>query len=108
VSEPAGPFPAGFFHRQDDGDDSEFYDLPRFVTHLDAPAIGAVSALYAELEVGGDVLDLMSSWVSHLPATPRSLTVLGLNAEELAANPLATAAVVHDLNADPALPFADA
>jgi SAM-dependent methyltransferase len=34
--------------------------------------------------------------------------VLALNAEELAANPLATAAVVHNLNADPALPFADA
>lgn len=107
MSEPAGPFPAGFFDRQDDGDDAEFYGFPRFVTHLDEPAIDAVSALYAELEVGGDVLDLMSSWVSHLPVAPRSLTVLGLNAAELAANPLATAAVVRDLNADPALPFAD-
>ena len=67
-----------------------------------------VGALYDELGVGGDVLDLMSSWVSHLRTPPRSLTVLGLNAVELAANPMATARVVHDLNADPRLPFADA
>jgi len=108
VTGPASsPFPPGFFDRQDDGDDPAFYGAPRFVTHLDEPAIAAVSALYAELGVTGDVLDLMSSWVSHLPTPPRSLTVLGLNADELAANPMATSAVVHDLNADPALPFAD-
>jgi len=108
VTGPASSFfPPGFFDRQDDGDDPAFYDSPRFVTHLDEPAIAAVSALYAELAVTGDVLDLMSSWVSHLPTPPRSLTVLGLNADELAANPMATSAVVHDLNADPALPFAN-
>jgi SAM-dependent methyltransferase len=50
----------------------------------------------------------MSSWVSHLRRPPRSLTVLGMNAVELDANPLATARVVHDLNADPVLPFPDA
>jgi len=103
----SSPFPPGFFDRQDDGDDPAFYDSPRFVTHLDEPAIAAVSALYAELAVTGDVLDLMSSWVSHLPTPPHSLTVLGLNTDELTANPMATSAVVHDLNADPALPFAD-
>jgi len=54
------------------------------------------------------VLDLMSSWVSHLPSPPRSLTALGLNAAELHANPMATSAVVHDLNTNPTLPFADA
>jgi len=108
VTGPASsPFPPGFFDRQDDGDDPAFYDSPRFVTHLDEPAIAAVSALYAELAVTGDVLDLMSSWVSHLPTPPRSLTALGLNADELAANPMATSAVVHDLNAEPTLPFAD-
>ena len=50
----------------------------------------------------------MGSWVSHFRSTPRRLTVLGLNAEELAANPQAAATVIHDLNADPRLPFADA
>jgi SAM-dependent methyltransferase len=57
--------------------------------------------------VKGDVCDLMSSWVSHLVERPRSLTVLGMNAEELDANPVADRRVVHDLNADPGLPFAD-
>ena len=48
----------------------------------------------------------MSSWVSHFVTAPDRLTVLGLNAEELAANPQAAEWVVHDLNADPVLPFA--
>ena len=33
--------------------------------------------------------------------------MLGLNEEELRANPRATATVVHDLNREPVLPFAD-
>lgn len=102
------PFPAGFFDRADPGDDAGFYAAPRLVTHLDDGAIAAVGALYAELGTGGDVLDLMSSWVSHLPTRPRHLSVLGMNAGELAANPMADEVVVTDLNADPSLPFPDA
>ena len=100
-------FPDGFFDRADPSPDPDFYATPRLVTHLDDRAIDAVGALYDELGVAGDVLDLMSSWVSHLRSRPRSLTVLGLNAVELAANAMADARVVHDLNATPALPFAD-
>ena len=106
-SAPAAPFPPGFFYRHDDGDDTVFYGPARMVTHLDRPAVEAVSALYRELGTGGDVLDLMSSWVSHLPSPPRSLTALGLNADELAANPMATTRHVQDLNATPLLPYAD-
>ncbi len=102
------PFPDGFYDRADPSPDPDFYAAPRLVTHLDERAIEAVGALYDELGVRGDVLDLMSSWVSHLPTRPRSLTVLGLNAVELAANPLATERVVQDLNASAVLPFADA
>ena len=101
-------FPDGFFARDDESPDPDFYASPRLVTHIDERAVDAVGALYDELGVDGDVLDLMSSWVSHLRQRPRSLTVLGMNAEELAANQLADARVVHDLNADPVLPFADA
>jgi SAM-dependent methyltransferase len=101
------PFPPGFFDRADATDDGAFYSWSRLVTHIDDRAIDAVGALYEELGVDGDVLDLMSSWVSHFRAPPRRLTVLGMNADELAANPLASARVVHDLNADPRLPFAD-
>ena len=100
-------FPDGWFARTDERPDTEFYAQPRFVTHLDDAAIAAVSALYDELGLTGDVLDLMSSWVSHFRTAPRSLTVLGLNAVELDANPMATARVVHDLNASPVLPFED-
>jgi SAM-dependent methyltransferase len=101
------PWPDGFFDRQDDRDDADFYAAPRFVTHLDDAALAGVSALYAELGTTGDVLDLMSSWVSHLPERPRSLTVLGMNAAELTANPFADGVVLQDLNRDPRLPFPD-
>jgi SAM-dependent methyltransferase len=100
-------FPPGFFDRQDPTPDPLFYLPPRLVTHIDDAAIDAVGALYEELGVDGDVLDLMSSWVSHLRRAPATLTVLGMNPAELDANPMATARVVHDLNADPTLPFAD-
>jgi SAM-dependent methyltransferase len=102
------PFPDGFFVRGDAHDDGRFYSFPRFVTHIDDGAIEAVGALYDDLGLVGDVLDLCSSWVSHFRAAPRSLVALGMNSDELAANPQATAWLVHDLNADPELPFADA
>ena len=101
-------FPPGFFDRADTGVDTAFYASPRLVTHIDDRAIAAVGDLYAELGLDGEVLDLMSSWVSHFTAPPRRLVGLGLNADELAANPLLAQRVVHDLNADPTLPFPDA
>jgi SAM-dependent methyltransferase len=101
-------FPPGFFDRTDPAADQEFYGPTRLVTHLDDAAIDAVGQLYDELAIRGDVLDLMGSWVSHFRQPPERLTVLGMNAAELASNPAATATVVHDLNADPRLPFPDA
>ena len=100
-----GPFPPGFFDRVDAGPDAVFYDFPRLVTHIDDAAIAAVGRLYDELGLHGRVLDLMSSWISHFRPPPAALTVLGMNPEELARNPQARSRVVHDLNADPALPF---
>jgi SAM-dependent methyltransferase len=101
-------FPPGFFDRADPGADTAFYAVPRLVTHIDERAVAAVGALYAELGLDGEVLDLMSSWVSHFPARPRRLVGLGLNATELDANPVLAERVVHDLNSDPTLPFPDA
>lgn len=101
-------FPPGFFDRDDPMGDEVFYRPERFVTHIDDGAIAAVGALYDELGLtGGRVLDLMSSWVSHFTATPQHLVVLGMNAAELAANDQAAERVVHDLNAEPSLPFPD-
>jgi SAM-dependent methyltransferase len=102
------PFPPGFFDRSDESGDEHFYSWPRLVTHIDDGAIAAVGALYAELGLDGDVLDIMSSWVSHFRSSPANLTVLGMNRAELSANPQATARVVHDLNGQPDLPFTDA
>jgi SAM-dependent methyltransferase len=101
-------FPPGFFDRSDASDDAAFYLPNRFVTHIDDTAIAAVGALYDELGLQGDVLDLMSSWVSHFATAPRNLVVLGMNADELAANPQAASWCIRDLNAQPTLPFDDA
>ena len=105
----APAFPPQFFEREDESPDSLFYQLPRLVTHIDDATIAALTAFYAEfLPAGARVLDLMSSWVSHLPGTRfKHVGGLGMNAEELAANPRLDARIVHDLNAEPRLPFAD-
>ena len=99
------------FRREDEGPDAHFYAQPRLVTHIDEAAIAAVTQLYREyFPAGGAVLDLMSSWVSHLPAEVAYSRVvgLGMNRTELAANPRLDGYVVHDLNRNPRLPFADA
>ncbi len=104
------PFPPGFFARVDESDDALFYGPPRLVTHIDDATIAALTAYYREvLGPGADVLDLMSSWVSHLPANVPLGRVagLGMNAAELAANARLTERLVHDLNADPELPYDD-
>ena len=101
-------FPAGFFDRADEQPDDAFYVPPRLVTHIDDGAIAAVGVLYVELGLGGDVLDLCSSWVSHFRTTPARLVALGMNEAELSHNPQAAEWVVRDLNRDPSLPFPDA
>lgn len=103
--------PPGFFRREDMSSDRFFYDVPRFVTHIDDATIGALTALYRDmLAPETRVLDLMSSWVSHLPKDRQFSRVagLGMNAEELRNNPQLTEWTVHDLNADPRLPYEDA
>jgi SAM-dependent methyltransferase len=102
------PLRAEHFRRIDETSDRRFYEELRLVTHIDDAAIAALSGFYRELlPPGGHLLDLMSSWVSHLPEDVEYGTVagLGMNAGELQANPQLTEWVVHDLNADPALPY---
>jgi SAM-dependent methyltransferase len=96
------------FRRYDESPDGFFYRQPRLVVHIDTAAIEAVTQLYRELfPSGGAILDLMSSWVSHLPPEVSFGRVvgLGLNEPELAANPRLDAYVVHDLNQNPRLAF---
>ena len=100
-------FPPEFFSRADEGGDADFYKPPRFVTHIDDTAIAVVGELYEKLGIAGHVLDLMGSWVSHFKEAPEELTVLGMNVDELHANPQATHREVKDLNEDPGLAFDD-
>ena len=107
-SEPNQPLPEKLFRRQDESPDALFYQVPRFVTHIDEGAIAAVTQLYREyFPANGTLLDLMSSWISHLPADVAYQRVvgLGMNEAELRANPRLHEYVVQDLNRQPALPF---
>lgn len=101
-------FGEGFFQRFDTAPDPEFYVQPRILTHIDDRAIAAVGEVYTELGLGGRVLDLMSSWISHFEAAPEALVALGMSGYELSRNEAARGAVVADLNHTPTLPFADA
>ncbi|XP_034707625.1 uncharacterized protein LOC117930926 [Vitis riparia] len=83
--------------------DREFYAYPRFVTHVDSGFISTLTDLYRErLSPGSEILDLMSSWVSHLPKEIEYKRVVGhgLNAQELAKNPRLDYFFVKDLNQD--------
>lgn len=98
------------FQRYDETDDADFYVQPRLVNHIDDKAIRATTELFREyLPANGDILDLMSSWVSHLPTNVRYNRVagLGMNETELQANPQLTEYVVQSLNDNPQLPYPD-
>ena len=98
------------FRREDESDDGLFYAEPRLVVHIDERAIAALGEYFASvLPQNGVILDLMSSWRSHLPeALPiGKLVGLGLNSTEMTENPQLDESIVHDLNTDPELPFED-
>jgi SAM-dependent methyltransferase len=106
----SGSFPAHYFGRQDEGADEVFYGEARPVVHLEEETLGSLRAFFgAAIPPGSRVLDLMSSWRSHLPeeVALEEVVGLGMNAAELAANPQLSQAVVHNLNTTPSLPFAD-
>lgn len=94
----------------DETDDTLFYDVPRFVTHVDQHFIQQLTELYRErLQPNTRILDLMSSWVSHLPDDIKFAHVEGhgLNAEELARNPRLDHYFVQNLNKNQLLPLPD-
>ncbi|MBV8121578.1 MAG: methyltransferase domain-containing protein [Alphaproteobacteria bacterium] len=98
------------FSKLDDEDDEIFYEPPRLVCHIDDGAIAALTQFYRQiLPAGGVLLDLMSSWVSHLPPEIAYAEVIGhgMNAEELAANPRLSRWFVQNFNRDPVLALPD-
>ena len=103
-------YPPWAFFKDDRGDDRWFYAQPRLVVHLDEPAIGAVGRYFTEaLPHDVHLLDLMSSWRTHLPEEfpAESVVGLGMNAVEMMENPQLHDMVVQDLNDSPTLPFED-
>jgi SAM-dependent methyltransferase len=95
----------------DETSDRDFYAAPRFVTHVDEQFIDRLTELYWEkLSPHSRVLDLMSSWVSHLPGDIEFAYVKGhgMNQEELAKNHQLNSYFLQDLNQNPKLPLNDA
>lgn len=105
--------PTHFFNgtpckRQDESADSLFYAKPRLVQHIDDTAMDIIRQIHSRfIQKQTVVLDLMSSWQTHLaPKTRfRKLIGLGLNEVELQKNNLLSGYLVHDLNAEHLLPF---
>lgn len=94
--------------KEDTRSDALFYQQPRFVQHIDEAFRARLTALYRErLDPGSRVLDLMSSWVSHLPEDVTFSEVVGhgLNGEELAANPRLDRHFTQNLNETQTLPL---
>ncbi len=99
------------YSRADDTIDGEFYSRARHINHLDETAQAQLKSVYNDLiPAAGEILDLMSSINSHIDNRHdiKKLTGLGLNKEELEANPLLDEIIVHDINQDQRLPFDDA
>ena len=93
----AETFPPELFRRIDESNDELFYSQPRLVVHIDEGAIKKVGQIYARLlPQGGAILDLMSSWRSHMPeqVRPARLVGLGMNRPEMADNPALTEIVI--------------
>ncbi|MBT8340483.1 MAG: class I SAM-dependent methyltransferase [Desulfatitalea sp.] len=106
---PTDFFSGNSYSRKDQQWDAKFYDSPRLVQHLDKTARDVATQLYERFIADGmKVLDLMGSWVSHLPKKIHRIKVsrLGMNRTELEHNPVLSDNRVHDLNTDPTLPYA--
>jgi hypothetical protein len=110
MEDPLG-LPQGAFTKIDSEEDELFYEEQRLVYHIDDNAVAALTEFYrGALPAGGVLLDLMSSWVSHLPPEVQYSAVIGhgMNPAELAANPRLARWFVQNFNRDPSLPLADA
>jgi SAM-dependent methyltransferase len=98
------------WRKADESDDAVFYSEPRLVVHVDDNFIATLGKFLREhLPPGGVILDLMSSYKSHLPPDyqPQRVIGLGMNATEMQANRQLDEHVVQNLNLNPQLPFKD-
>src|SRR5260370_24447222 len=102
--------PEGAFAKLDPTEDELFYEPPRLVYHIEDNGVAALTAFYRRvLPPGGVLLDLMSSWVSHLPPEVDYDESIGhgMKPAELAANLRLSRWFIQDLNRGTVLPLAD-
>ena len=91
-------------------DDEIFYQQPRFVHHLSDSFRTRLTNLYSEyLHKHYIILDLMSSWVSHLPSNISYKKVIGhgMNEAELSSNERLDKFFVQNLNKKQNMPIED-
>ncbi len=91
-------------------DDQLFYEVPRLVYHIDESFVAKLQGLLEKLlPPQAEILDLMSSWVSHLPQgyQPKRVVGHGMNKVELSQNPVLSHYFVQNLNETPQLPLED-
>ena len=97
------------FSRLDASSDAIFYQDPRFVEHVDENAVNLMTDYISNTAIhpNDSVLDLCSSWTSHIDTRVVSqlkrVAGLGMNAKELEANKVLSDWIVQDLNANPSL-----
>ena len=91
-------------------DDEIFYQQPRFVHHLSDSFRNRLTSLYSEYLLNHHIiLDLMSSWVSHLPSNISYKKVIGhgMNEAELSSNERLDKFFVQNLNKKQNMPIED-
>ena len=96
--------------KSDISDDEIFYSQPRFVHHLSDSFRTRLTSLYSEYLLNHHIiLDLMSSWVSHLPTNIRYKKVIGhgMNQAELSSNERLDSIFVQNLNKKQNMPIED-
>ena len=96
--------------KSDISDDEIFYQQPRFVHHLSDSFRNRLTSLYSEYLLNHYIiLDLMSSWVSHLPSNISFKKVIGhgMNEAELSSNERLDRFFVQNLNKKQNMPIED-
>ena len=96
--------------KSDISDDGIFYQQPRFVHHLSDSFRNRLTSLYSEYLLNHHIiLDLMSSWVSHLPSNINYKKVIGhgMNEAELSSNERLDKFFVQNLNKKQNMPIED-
>ena len=96
--------------KNDMSDDELFYKNPRYVHHLSLSFRNRLTKLYSEYLCSHFIiLDLMSSWISHLPDKTKYKKIIGhgMNELELKANKRLDSYWLQNLNKSQNLPLED-